>query len=653
MPTLNNIGDFVIFKTNEPYLYVKQIRNYFVKITGSEAKLEIRWSTDNKTYSAWIDLTLDNIRNIVLDPDEKLWIEFRATLINGGPVTIEEFKLDFEFISYDKFKEYKPPIMSCSESGNLLSVSSIDETCFNPYNVNPAVCLYNELSYMVNNLFGVETQYFRAVPDIESQDIVFREYTLYNVESPKTVKVLVEGNTFPDSQLSYNPFGIEFEQPFEIHIDKRYFEEIFGVGTAPQSKDIIYFPINDRIYEVVSSYLFKAFMEKDSYWKVSLKKYQPKSNRYESEEVRNVLDVITTDASELFEEEMRKEEEKLTKPQQYNHFIGDRDYDPIREYLHNDIQIIEKQIKNYSIVIAEYFYNFNNLVKYNKPTQDIAVQYRQSVQFGIKEERSYSAWISETNSVFFNSVDNIELMALDTTNNILTIQISSNRNYIIGDYLKIFRLGGITFFGEIVRVNSPNSFDLKIKNKIIEYLDNYNSYWSGLGNYKCEKTIPNNLLNGYDEVNRSGIKFELFVNRYIIITLNEKEYLFALNSDLKRNEWYGIFINISNKFRQLSVSIWKRKWEENNLNSPQTTDLLNIYNKTINNIIPENRIADMKYNLLASNLKITNIRLFNQTAEIEKQSLILNQNIVKDSQNAIIIDNALPRLKLPFIGQTK
>ena len=36
-----------------------------------------------------------------------------------------------------------------------------------------------------------------------------------------------------------------------------------------------------------------------------------------------------------------------------------------------------------------------------------------------------------------------------------------------------------------------------------------------------------------------------------------------------------------------------------------------------------------------------------------KQMFILNQNIVQDSHLAIVIDNSLPRLKLPFIAQTK
>ena len=42
-----------------------------------------------------------------------------------------------------------------------------------------------------------------------------------------------------------------------------------------------------------------------------------------------------------------------------------------------------------------------------------------------------------------------------------------------------------------------------------------------------------------------------------------------------------------------------------------------------------------------------------QLIEKEKQSSILNQNVVGDSQLAIIIDNAKPVLKLPKIAKNR
>ena len=66
--------------------------------------------------------------------------------------------------------------------------------------------------------------------------------------------------------------------PFEIHIDKRTFEYVFGHGTGPQKEDTIYFSINDRMYDVQSSTLFRDFMAVPIYWKLSLIKHENKSH---------------------------------------------------------------------------------------------------------------------------------------------------------------------------------------------------------------------------------------------------------------------------------------------------------------------------------------------------------------------------------------
>jgi len=653
MPTLNNIGDFALFKSNDPFYHVTQIRDYSVDLEGTVASLEFRWSIDNATYSAWVELTMDNLRDVVLDPEQKLYIEFRATLVSGGPVTVDNFQVDLEQEPWDQYEGYVPPCIDCNECGNLTGVTRIQDLCFKPYEVNAASCLFTELSYMVNTLFGHDTEYFRSVPNKAAQDITLKEYTLYDVDPSKCVKLMVPNNEFPDSKLSFNPFGIDFESPFEVEVDKAYWEEIFGHDTGPQKQDIVYFPINGRIYEVLSSYLFKAFMEKDAFWKVSLIKYQPKASRYEPEGVRDLIDGLTTDTSEIFEEELREQEEKYTKPQQYNRFIGNDKYDPSRKAIDPNLKVIEKRIVNFSTVIAEYYYSMNNLVKFNDPVQSTIVEYHEPVRFTSDQELAYSAWFSESAPTVFNPSDLIELMALDTNTNQLTIQLTKSRNYLEGEYIQISRTGGLNLYGIVKTVLSASSYILQLSSDIVSYLDTYNLTWSGLSNYKATKTVPHNLLNGYDASTQKGIRFDLLVNRYVRLTMNDKEYIYPMDIDLARDKWYGVFINISNRFRQSSVGIWERKWVDGEPAAPQTTELFNIYNKTINQIAPEDRVNEGEYGLLASNMNLTNIRLYNHTAEVEKQSTILNQNIVNDAQNALIIDNALPSLKLPFIAQSK
>jgi hypothetical protein len=87
-------------------------------------------------------------------------------------------------------------------------------------------------------------------------------------------------------------------------------------------------------------------------------------------------------------------------------------------------------------------------------------------------------------------------------------------------------------------------------------------------------------------------------------------------------------------------------------NLPATTDLQLVMNdnKSLTNV---ERSSCTKFYLEPSYMDLTNIRLFTRITETDKQPLVLNQNIVKDAQWALIIDNALPQTKAPLIGYTR
>jgi hypothetical protein len=82
--------------------------------------------------------------------------------------------------------------------------------------------------------------------------------------------------------------------------------------------------------------------------------------------------------------------------------------------------------------------------------------------------------------------------------------------------------------------------------------------------------------------------------------------------------------------------------------------LENIYSNTTSITQIDRSNTTYNYALVASNLAITNLRLFDKIeTEQSKQSIILNQTISQDAEFATIIDNATQRLVLPWIGQTK
>ena len=94
---LTSPGDFVKFTQDHPIFYATKITGWIEDIAGSgNYKKEFRWGTSNRVRSSWVDLIEKNIASIVLDPENDLYVDFRITLISGGPITINNIEISFE-----------------------------------------------------------------------------------------------------------------------------------------------------------------------------------------------------------------------------------------------------------------------------------------------------------------------------------------------------------------------------------------------------------------------------------------------------------------------------------------------------------------------------------------------------------------------------
>lgn len=661
---LSNPGDFVKITQDKPFHYVTQLTSWCDDITGASVlKKEFRWGESNRVRASWVELTNQNLQAIILNPEETLFVDFRITLISGGPATINSIEVNC-VQSSDAKDPYLGfiPMFTVSERGNISNLTKIENFTFKPYAVNPAVALYKQLSYGINQLFGHDILYARAVPMAIGKDVTLHEWTLYDVDDPKCIKVIVPNNEFPDSKIMFNPMGLDFEMPFEIQIVKDYYEEIFGIGTGPQKRDIIYFSLTNRIYEIDTSYLYKDLMQKEIYWKISLKKYSPKANRYEPQDLREYFDEITWDATERFGEEVKLEAVQLTDPQQYEPTIGSVNYDPIRLTVNDKLVISQLKLPNFTNILSESQYDLRSLYDYKLTDQPIAVEYRANIDFPATTDRSLCMWFKELKPTIPFFKDNVKgylsLGAPGQLTTPLTYTIAAKRNYVVGTNIKISHYNGLALYGGIVSVTATNQgyvYILNVKNEIIQYLSTYYSNWASSvvsAGYIAEEANEQILFNGHSD--GAGWKISIYASRYIIFKDSQKEYLNILNTNLVENYWYAIFVNMSNFYRQLTIDLWIRKWNEETPQPERTTDLENIYHNTIMPFNPIDRSLNSKYTLVGGNLALTNLRLYDKTeTDLDKQSIILNETIVQDAQFGIIIDNAIPRLRLPWIGKTK
>jgi hypothetical protein len=134
------------------------------------------------------------------------------------------------------------------------------------------------------------------------------------------------------------------------------------------------------------------------------------------------------------------------------------------------------------------------------------------------------------------------------------------------------------------------------------------------------------------------------------------------------DDWYGFVFNLSNIYSQYSINVWGLSYDPTNTSSQSSNlNLLHteesfLFDKIVFDL-PEDKETNHdnptwgtnnnSYKVLTSPVYITNLRLFNHMIAQEKQSGVLNQNVVVDSQMAIIIDNAKPILKLPKLVKNR
>lgn len=657
--TLNQIGQFAIIQSNEPLVNISAINNFYDEITGiGQIIKEFSWSRDNLTWSYWTILNQENLLSLSskeLLPEEGFYFRVRYTLATIGSITITDVGINTEEKIIDKNKGYIPygykiGSMNCVECGSMRGqILSKCNPSFNPYLVNPAIDIYKDLLYGVQNMFGLDVMYMRAKPKENSGDVVFKEWTLYSVEEGVCTKVLVPDNEFPDPTLDYNPYGIEYEAPFEIHIVKQNFEEVFGPDAAPQSRDIVYFPFYpNRLWEVKSSTPHRDFMMQIAYWKVDLMTYKSKADTYASDHITKMLDEITTDSYEAFAEELEKDTKDIVKPQQYDRHIGTNLKDPIRKYINQDLKIYAQHIKNHATVVAEYYYDLSSI--HSPAKNNIAIQYAINSNFNKSDDFGFSCWFKNTKPKFTIPEDPVKIKSL-LADNIVNLQIQSIRKYKEGMYLQIERQGKLKFYGKIVNVINDNLYDIEVPQDIITYLNNINTNWITAPGWMAKRCFENIYIDGIAGIGSpeeiKGWRISSFADRFFIANINGIETYFCTPNDIG-NDWTGMFFNFSAMFGQMNFSLWKIKETRH-----QTTELDVVFTNTVNDILTEDKSCNLEYSIPASNILLTNIRVYNGIVEQNKQSLILNQNIIQDSHQLVIADNAYPILQLPYTGNTK
>jgi hypothetical protein len=455
---------------------------------------------------------------------------------------------------------------SCDTTGNgstLPQMTSQDKAnLFNPYKQNTTMDLLNKLSADAEQVFGHNVIYFVTDPDKKGQDHTMHEYQLYNVVCEGDIKVSVDGNNFPDSQIVMNQFDLSLFESMTVHITKKQFKEIFGPQRRPSKEDFLYFCDVNRMFQVDHAQQFRNFNNSAVYYKLILKKYTQKANvKAGTVEIQNKLTQLTKNSTidELFGIENNQDKAAIANKQQFTPLTKD----PIR--LDYKATIDKELIENSSTIISKSNYDLSS------------VDYRQVA---------------------------IKYQNLDP----------------------------------ILRVSDDIGYQI----------------WFRINNYITDEVY--NFMDCYDTTNSLGWKVDLS-NDDINVTLNSDTYTFNLmgytsdqNLAFEEDTWYCYVLNINQRNRKLEQFIYKRNVDdEDDAANLSSTILRKVYeNKQDMTPIEYELEGNITCQILASDMSVTNIRMFMETIPADQHNKILNQYIIRDdSKYLVFADNATTRLYLP------
>lgn len=675
--TITYSKNYRIFSTGEPVLGALRIVGFDEDLDLGSANpaniiRKMRYSTDRGNWSLWYSFSPEDLTDI-------------ASLDFGNVPIFLEVKYEYDDASYSalasqlvinnlKFRVesthvaeslYTPTVYCSSE--RCPAIIAEREASFKPYEVGTAIGIAKELSLQTTKLFGHEVVYFKTEPDRDGGDFIFKEWTLFKTTDRKCVKVVVPNNVFPDNKPNFTEFGVDFEIPFEIHIDNVYFQSIFGADSQPRKRDYLYFPLTNRMYEIQGSYLFRGFMMEPLYWKVQLTKFNPNIDMLMKEPDRKFLDNIIMSSDELFGKQAEVQAKDALDKQQYKTIS--HKFDETRRSIHPDLSNkILDHTYNYAPLI-EYYYDMSKvkpqIVNYtvssngDSSDQELTPSAPYTI-YAYQDSEIYKNWQAR----LLNTGDS----SISSTGKLIPIKMNGPKdsfNPATGKYVAVEGFKNLSLNpSERVNLSEASAGILQFKqseNAVIykaqaSTVKTPNMTFSALVKFN-KGTQSIKLIDGFDNYQEKGITVScdlvdvdgLTANSTIYVRINSLQFGFQVGA-LEYDKWYSVIIPISAQYGQLEVNVYS--FGQDPANIKNFNRLIKVYSGSAT---PGQFSFDTAENwtLPSGNYSIANIRLFNTMVQQEDHEFIVSQLFVRDESLLEIIDNARPRLNVPFISINK
>ena len=587
---------------------------------------EFRYSSDKILWSDLKELNNKNISSVKIY-DNKVYIQYVFT--PTGPRELNENNIESISLDVDYVNDNESPIPECfwnkgTSTPQIVYNQGVGSNLFNPYAIGQSYNIYQQMSTLISNMFGICVLYFKTEPNSRSRDVVLKEYSIEKVIDKQNIKILIPDNQLPTRELNFNQLMIDYNIQFEIHIVKSEFWKVFGEGSHPDPHDYLYFSTYmNKMYMVDSVSDPDDFGYVASYWRVSLVPYQEmKSVQFDNDNLMNDTESLIFSAEGKFEEEMKEEIADNRKDNQLNNVgILEQGQDPLRRVLHENVRIVEETIYNNWTVIAKQYYNLSTIDK-----EDIAVEYWNN-GLSSDDERMISFAFRPTN--MRNVSDNIMIDSVVNNNGKVRLKLKSwDKLLDRGNRIKISRVFGLNGWYDIYNIDkSKSSIDIDV-----DYVDTMRVLSCGkLVIYEANTCIY--FGDGFSIIQ---------MHDKMVVKLDGKDYDYIFKDlDEFKSKWYFCVLGMK---RGMS-NMW--------LYEVKGSDTLNNTHSEIVKIgcVP-NELGSFNVKgycgLKGGNLHLTNFRLWSKLCEEDLHKLILSQYIIDDTHNTLIVDNAQNELLVNY-----
>ena len=601
-----------------PYVYkVFRIDNVEIVTSSSLTGVEFlyRFSQDNtRTWSNWEPLTKQNISTRRINPVRFFQIEYLVKNNSGSTIKIQDINLigDFQNVTLDSQKTNLYGIRECCQS--YLLANSDNSSNAGSFDENGNF-IANSSGILSGQVCSSDNQFKPLTADEKS--------TLYNPYQQSAATNLL--NKLSNDAMEV--FGHKVQ----------YFV------TDPDGKGIDYSLHEFGLFNISCEGELKVAVEGNQFPDNQIMMNQFDLNLFDSFEIH-----ITKESFKaLFGVQRRPSKEDLV------YFC-----DINRLFIVDHAQQF-RNFNNYAIYYKVVLRKYNRASNVQAGSQTIKDRIDQLTNnstidqlFGIENNQDKAAVankpqlqpltrdpirLSISNSVNINQLIVKEL--IENSTNIISKQHYDFSDALIGG-------GANNLTGPIVRYKNLDP-RLKVSDNIGFFL------WFNLNNYLEGET--HNFFTYYDDVNNLGWKVSL-ESDIISVTLNSDTYTWNLDSDpgsdaLYENVWYCYLVNIDQRQRKMQQYIWKRNVDpdvESDAKYLNSTQLQKVYFDEQNITPVEYELEDVDAQIMISDIKVTNVRLFIDVIPEETQSKLLNQYVIADdSKYLVFADNANMRLTLP------